>query len=74
MKKVTLKEIFENDNWIITSILQGHNGQRRVSAKRRFPIADVSSFFCEWGSEKYLNKLSVENYWKKLSEFNCYKC
>jgi hypothetical protein len=70
--KVTLKEVFESGSWIITKIIQG-SGQHRVDAKRRFPIADKSSFFSEWGSAKYLERLSSENYSKKLSEFNCYQ-
>jgi hypothetical protein len=73
MKKTTLKEVFENRDWIITSILKGYNGKHRVSAKRRYPVPDVNYFFCEWGSEKYINKLSIENYYKKITSFNCYK-
>lgn len=69
--KVTLKEIFENDNWIITNIMQGKK-VHRIDAKRRFPIADRSNFHSAWGSNDYLNKLAVENYGKKLNEFNCY--
>jgi len=69
MKKPTLKEIFEDNNWIITSILKGYNGKHRIDARRRHPVADVSSFFSEWGSEKYLNKLSIDNYGRKISGF-----
>lgn len=67
-----LKEVFESDNWIITSITQGE-GQCRVDAKRRFPKSDENSFFSKWGNTKYLERLSSENYSKKLSDFSCYK-
>jgi len=70
---ITFKEIFESDNWIITKIIQGHKGIHRIDAKRRFPVADKSSFFSEWGSAVYLTRLSKEHYNKKLSDFNCYK-
>jgi len=69
---VTLKEVFESGSWIITKIIQG-SGKHRINAERRFPIADKSSFFCQWGSTKYLERLSSENYSKKLSDFNCYQ-
>lgn len=69
--KVSLKEVFESDGWLITKISQGR-GVHRVDAKRRFPKADVSSFFSEWGSNAYLEKLASENYGKKLSEFGNY--
>jgi len=68
----SLKEVFESDNWIITKISQGHNKQNRVDAKRRFPVADKSSFFSKWGNEKYLNKLAQENYDKNINDFGCY--
>ena len=67
----TLKQVFESDNWIITKISQG-SGTHRIDAKRRFRRADESSFFSEWGSNSYLERLARENYGKKLSEFNNY--
>ena len=73
MKKTTLKEVFQNSNWIITKL--SYIGSKRVlvNAKRRYPIADVSSFFSEWGSRDYLNKLSRDNYGKPFTELNCNK-
>ncbi len=68
---VSLKEVFERHDWIITNITQG-SGVHRIDAKRRYPIADESSFFSEWGSNRYLEKLAQENYGKKLSEFIVY--
>jgi|AntDeeMinimDraft_6_1070357.scaffolds.fasta_scaffold07582_2 hypothetical protein len=68
---LNLKEIFENDSWTITKVSQGR-GQHRIDAKRRFPVADESNFFSKWGSNKYLNQLSQENYGKKLNEFSNY--
>jgi hypothetical protein len=67
-----LKHIFGSDSWIITSIPQGM-GEHRIDAKRRFPVADKGNFFSKWGSNKYLEKLSRENYGKKLNEFSNYK-
>ncbi len=72
MKKITLKEVFESDNWMITKIIQGYSKSNRVDAKRRFPIADKNNFFSEWGKKNYLNKLAQENYGKKINEFSCY--
>jgi len=67
-----LKEIFESDKWLITSVSQGR-GRHRIDAKRRFPVADERNFFSKWGSNEYLEKLSMENYGKKLNEFSNYK-
>lgn len=67
----SLKEVFENDNWIITKISQGY-GTHRVDAKRRFPVADESSFFSKWGSDNYLEKLARDNYGKNLRDFSNY--
>ena len=68
----SLREIFESDNWIITEILQGYDNRLRVKAKKRF-ANDANPFFCEWGSLTYLNKLAVENYGKKVNQFNTFK-
>ena len=56
-KKVTVKEMFENDNLIITKIMQGQKGKVRIDAKRRFHIADEPDFFSEWCSKIYADKL-----------------
>lgn len=69
----TIKEVFESDNWMITEILQGFGGNVRINAKRRFHVADKSSFFSGWCTEKYANKLAVENYGKKVTDFATYK-
>lgn len=71
MKKATLKEVFESGNWIITKITQGR-GIHRIDAKTRNRIADGENHFSKWGNNEYLNRLALENYGKKLSEFNCY--
>ena len=67
-----LKEVFQSDNWIITKALQGNSNQIRIDAKRRYPIADKSSFFSKWGNLKYINSLAVNNYGKKIDEFRAY--
>lgn len=71
--KVSIKEVFESDGWIITAIHQGYSGMVRVDAKRRFPKPDHSSFMSEWCTEKYANILAKENYNKKVNKFSCYK-
>jgi L-cysteine desulfidase len=73
MKKTTIKEVFESDSWIITEIMQGHNNLVRVSAKRRFPKNNLSSFYNEWCTEKYANTLARENYGKNINDFGTYK-
>ena len=73
MKKgVTLKEVFESDDWIITKVKQGL-GMHRINAKRRSYRADGQNLFCEWGNNRYLEKLAKENYGKKLHEFRTYE-
>jgi hypothetical protein len=68
----SLREIFESDNWIITEILQGYDNRLRIKAKKRF-ANDTNPVFCEWGSLTYLNKLSIDNYGKKINQFNTFK-
>ena len=67
------REVFESGNVIITAIHQGHNKTVRIDAKTRNRIPDANNFFSKWVSEKYANKLALENYGKKLNEFNTYK-
>lgn len=67
----SLKNVFESDNWIITKIMQG-SGVYRIDARRRFAVPDESSFFSKWGTIKYLNALSNENYGKRICEFSCF--
>ena len=69
--KVTLKEVFESHNWIITKIYQGF-GTHRIDAKTRNRIADSQNTFSKYGSNAYLEKLAHENYGKSLSDFTCY--
>lgn len=69
----SIKNFFENDNIIITKILQGNSGLVRIDAKRRFPMADKPNFFYKWCSKNYAQKLALENYGKKLTDFSVYK-
>ena len=69
----SIKEMFENDNLIITKIIQGNNKSVRIDAKRRFPSINKGNFVSKWGKESYINSLSVENYGKKINQFNCYQ-
>ena len=70
---VTIKEVFESDNWIITEILQGNGHDVRINARRRFPVADESFILSKWCSVDYANRLAVENYGKKIDEFRAYR-
>lgn len=70
--KVSIKEVFASDLWIITKIMQGY-GMYRIDAKRRFPVADESSFFSEWGRKSYIERLAKEHYNKKPSDFSCFE-
>jgi hypothetical protein len=71
MTKVTFIDVFSGD-WIITNIMQGYNGQFRVDAKRRFPMADEERFFSKWGTHKYLNSLALEWYGQRLADISAY--
>ena len=68
----TIKQIFEDQDILITKILQGRDKMVRIDAKTRFRRADEDNFFSKWVTEKYANKLSVERYGKKVSELNSY--
>jgi len=68
-----VKDAFENSSVIITSIMQGHNKTVRIDAKTRFYKPDMDNFFSKWCSEKYANRLAVDNYGKSLSEMRAYK-
>lgn len=72
IKKVTVREVFESDSWILVKIMQGSENCVRIDARRRFPVPDISSFFCEWCSNAYADRLAVCNYNKKLIDLNCY--
>ena len=72
-KKVTLKEVFRNDNWQITEVKQGVFNRMRVSARKRSPEPDGTNTFCEYGSYKYLVTLAEEYVGKHLLEFSTYR-
>jgi len=69
----TIKNFFEDDNLIITKISQGYNGKVRVDVRRRYPKPDQPNRMSKWCKEIYANKLAIENYGKKVSEFRCYE-
>ncbi len=70
--KTSLKEVFASDNWIITKVMQG-TGQYRVDARRRFPVADESSFFSQWGKKSYIDRLVKDRFGKKTSDLNSFQ-
>ncbi len=72
-KNISLKIVFESDNWIITKILQGFNNQIRIDGKTRFYQSDGINRFSKWGKRSYLESLSKLNYNKSLTDFNCYE-
>jgi hypothetical protein len=68
----SVKQAFENDDVIITKIIQGNRNNVRIDAKTRFHIADKENFFSEWVSLKYANRLALENYGKKVHQFKVF--
>ena len=60
MGKVSVKQVIQSDNWIITKVLAGRDGVVRIDARTRFHIADGQNFFSEWHSLKYINRLRKE--------------
>jgi len=70
--KVSIKSVLESDSWIITKIMNG-NGQYRIDARRRFAVADESSFFSKWGKKSYIDRLVKDRFGKKVSEMNSFK-
>ena len=70
--RVSIKLVLESDNWIITKIIQG-TGQYRIDARRRFAVADESSFFSQWGKKSYIDRLVKDRFGKKVSDMNSFK-
>ena len=70
----SVKQVFEDrgHSIIITNIMQGTSKSVRIDARTRHHVADADNSFSEWVSEKYANRLAIDNYGKKLSEFNSY--
>lgn len=69
----SVKEAFSSDSVIITKIMQGRGGFVRIDARTRYHVSGMNNFFSKWVSEEYANRLAIENYGKKISEFNCYQ-
>ena len=67
MGKVSLKQVIESDNWIITKVKQGCDKQIRVDAKTRFYRAGEQNRFSAWYSLSYANRLYRENYGKNIA-------
>ena len=67
----SVKEAFEGNN-IIIKILQGYNGVVLVDAKSRNWKPDMENFFSKWCTEKYADRLAMENYGKKVRDFRVY--
>ena len=60
MRKISIKQVVQSDNWIITKVLSGFDGVVRIDAKTRSYIADGQNLFSEWCSLKYANRLRRE--------------
>lgn len=69
----SIKQVFESGNVIITAIQQGNRKNVRIDAKTRFHVADKDNFFSKWVSLDYANRLSLENYGKKVNDFSCWR-
>lgn len=59
-KAISVKEVIQSDNWIITKVLGGFDGLVRIDAKTRCHVADGQNFFSEWCLLKYANRLRRE--------------
>ena len=68
----SVKQVFESDNVIITSVLQGKRNRVRIDARTRFHVPDLNNFFSEWVSLLYANRLSMERYGKKVTQLKYY--
>jgi hypothetical protein len=66
--KITIREIINSGEWIITKVERAYNNRVKVSAKRRNHLADSKDFFCDYCSLAYLNKLLFEKYDKRANE------
>jgi hypothetical protein len=69
---MTIKHIFEDDDWQITKILNG-GWKVRVDARTRHHIADGVNFVSEWCTKNYADKLAQDNYGKKCDEMNVWR-
>lgn len=68
----SVKQAFEDQNVIITKIIQGNSKNVRIDAKTRFNVSDADNFFSEWVSIAYANKLSLERFGKKVNELKSF--
>lgn len=68
----TIKEVFRNNNWIITGLMRGHNNTIRINAKTRNWIDDGTNVFCDWCTEQYADTLAQKYYGKRIYEFKAY--
>jgi len=67
---MSIKEVIQSDNWVLTNVMQG-SGSYRVDAKKRFPSSG-DNFFSKWGSKKYIDSLVMSRYGKKTSDLNSF--
>lgn len=72
MKKINVKEVINNDNWIITCIRQGRDGIVRVDARTRYWVCDGINMFSDWYSIGYIDRLLLDKYGKKHKDMKCY--
>lgn len=71
--KNSVANVMTSDNWMIKKVMQGLNGNVRIDAQIRHPQPDEDRFFSQWVTEAYANRLALENYGKKVTDFNCYE-
>ena len=60
MKKLTIKEVIQSENWIITKVKEMCCGTIRIDARRKFRTADGQNRFSKWCSKSYADKLRRE--------------
>ena len=65
MKKPTLKDVIQGQDWEITKI-KTLAFDYRIDARRRFFKPEGINTFSKWGSKKYINRLYDSNMEIKL--------
>ena len=64
MRKTTIKEVIQGNEWNIKRVIKGSSfhtrGRVRLDAQRRHHKPDAPDFFSEWTTLQYINRLRTE--------------
>ena len=66
-KRVRVKEVFKDGNWIIT-LIKDLDRKYLIEAKRQYPIKNQLNFFSGEIGREYANNLALEYYGVKITE------